>query len=583
MNITDRVIPTSQPADMPTHKILVDGSEIKTYYPIHSIYVTKCANKIASAQIIIYDGDAAEENFEISSTEDFIPGKEIEIKAGYYSDNSTIFKGIIVKHGIQVRRNKPSFLIVDCKDHAVKMTIGRKNGYYYESKDSEIIEEITGKYSLDSDIEPTDVTHKEMVQYSSTDWDFILSRAEVNGKLVYCSDGKITVKKPEISGSSVISLLYGATMLEFEGEIDIRRQFSSVKAYSWDSSSQEVTEIEASDPSIEEQGNLVSTDLADITGSEPYELKHPGGIADSELQAWADSKLMRSRLSKIIGRAKFQGFPDVAPGDTIEIGGVGDRFNGKAFAAAVKHQITPQNWETDIQFGIPEDYFIHRNKVNDIEAAGLLPGVKGLHIGTVTKLESDPDGEDRIQVKIPFINTNDDGIWARVSTLDAGSERGSFFRPEIDDEVILGFIGEDPRKPVVLGMVNSSSKPAPLKASDQNPEKGFVTREKIKFIFNDEKKSIEIETPGGHKISISDDQAAIEIQDSNNNKYKMSSEGISLESNAKISIKANSDVEIEGVNVQIKASAEFKAEGSSGAKIESSGIAELKGSLVKIN
>jgi len=56
-----------------------------------------------------------------------------------------------------------------------------------------------------------------------------------------------------------------------------------------------------------------------------------------------------------------------------------------------------------------------------------------------------------------MISTSDDGIWARISTLDAGKQRGTFFRPEIGDEVIVGFLNDDPRYPVVLGMVNSSA------------------------------------------------------------------------------------------------------------------------------
>jgi uncharacterized protein involved in type VI secretion and phage assembly len=48
----------------------------------------------------------------------------------------------------------------------------------------------------------------------------------------------------------------------------------------------------------------------------------------------------------------------------------------------------------------------------------------------VTKLEADPDGEDRIQVRLPILDAQADGIWARVSSLDAGENRGFFFRPE---------------------------------------------------------------------------------------------------------------------------------------------------------
>ena len=83
-----------------------------------------------------------------------------------------------------------------------------------------------------------------------------------------------------------------------------------------------------------------------------------------------------------------------------------------------------------------------------------------------------PDGEDRVQVRVPVINSQDDGLWARVATLDAGENRGSFFRPEIGDEVVLGFLNDDPRDPIILGMLNSSAKPAPITASIRLSRKG---------------------------------------------------------------------------------------------------------------
>jgi uncharacterized protein involved in type VI secretion and phage assembly len=201
----------------------------------------------------------------------------------------------------------------------------------------------------------------------------------------------------------------------------------------------------------------------------------------------------------------------------------------------------------------------------------------------VTQLENDPDGENRILVRMPIISGNEKGIWARVSTLDAGKDRGSFFLPEIGDEVIVGFINGDPDHPVVLGMMNSSAKPAPLTASDDNHEKGFTTRSKMKFIFNDDKKSVVLETPAGKKITVDEDAGIIQIEDDFMNKITMDSAGIALESPKDITIKANGDVKIDGMNVTITANAQFKASGNAGAEVSTGAIAILKGSMVQIN
>src|SRR6478735_7818093 len=138
-----------------TFSIKIDGAAISTIYGIESIVVNKEINKIPSANIIILDGSASKQDFIVSNEDTFIPGKEIEILAGYKSDESTIFKGIIIKHGIKISPNGNSMLVLDCKDKSVKLTVGPKNKYFTDKTDSDVIEEIIGNYSLDTDIEAT--------------------------------------------------------------------------------------------------------------------------------------------------------------------------------------------------------------------------------------------------------------------------------------------------------------------------------------------------------------------------------------------------------------------------------------------
>ena len=113
----------------------------------------------------------------------------------------------------------------------------------------------------------------------------------------------------------------------------------------------------------------------------------------------------------------------------MNLQGVGERFNGKAFVAAVRHEINQGNWLTDVEFGLSPQLFIKEHDVNAFPAEGMLPGVNGLQIGVVTQIEKDPLGEDRVLVKLPLVDADAEGIWARQSLLDAGKERGSFFRP----------------------------------------------------------------------------------------------------------------------------------------------------------
>lgn len=580
----ERTIPSDQPKTVVTSTITSGGTEVSKTHHVLSIVINKEVNRIPSATIIMSDGDPAAQSFEISNKADFEPGKEIEIKLGYRSSEETVFKGIVVKHSIKTRK-KNSVLIIECRDKAAKMTSACKSNYFKDTTDSDVMEQLIDAYGLDKEVESTSIEHKQLVQYNCTDWDFVLCRADVNGMLCIPSDGKLTIKKPEFSGATVLTVQYGATVHELDAEIDARLQYKSVKGSAWNYTDQELlNDVEAEEAAVPEAGNLDASTLADVLGEDEFMLYHSGKIEEPELQQWVNAKMMKHRLAKIRGQVKIDGTAAISPGQIIELQGVGERFEGKLFVTAVRQQYENGNWQTSIQFGINPEWFAQVYDVQQPMAGALLPAIEGLQIGIVTKLESDPDGEDRIMVRIPVIHKDDEGAWCRVSSLDAGKERGMFFRPEIGDEVIVGFINNDPRHGVVLGMLNSSSLPAHLTASDDNHEKGYQSRSKMKMIFNDDKKSISIETPGGHKVIIDEDQKKIHLEDMNGNKITMNEDGISIESSKDIKIKAATDLKMEGgSNVNLKGGSQTKVEGGSGAEISSGGTTNVKGSMVNLN
>lgn len=586
------LIPNPSLHDVVSFDILIDEREINPGYQILSISITKEINRIPYAKIVIRDGDAADKTFAISEENVFIPGKKIKIKIGRDSDNAQAFKGIITKHAIKIKENGNGELHIECRDETVKMTIGRKNKYFKNVKDSQVFEDLIRYYNgLQSDVEATTLTHKELVQHHISDWDFMMLRAEANGMLVEVNDGKIKISRPKTSSEPVLQITYGSSVLEFEAEMDARNQWNNVETSSWDYSNQQLFKANASSASFAEPGNISGSTLAETIDLDKYQMHHSGHRLEQELQDWANGLMLRSRLAKIRGRAKFSGFSAIKTGDMVKLAGVGNRFKGKAYVTAVKHDLGMGMWDTHVQFGLdPERYAETRPINNDPLSAGLVGGINGLQIGKVVQLQNDPDGENRILVRIPTIDAHDQGIWSRIACLDAGSNRGAFFLPEIDDEVIVGFINEDPRDAVVLGMLHSSAKPAPLTAQDSNHEKGFTTRSSMHIQFNDNTKTITIDTPAGNSFTIDEGSMKIVIKDQNSNKITMDPAGIKMESPKNIEIKAGvnltlaaaASLSIGGASLSVKADGNVSIEGAV-AKLASQGITEITGSLVKIN
>ena len=592
--MTNRLIPNNSVYDVATFKLLSEGKDITYDYEVLSLSVTQAVNRISSARIVCKDGSVADETFASSEREDLIPGKSIEIALGYDSMDRTVFKGIVVKHSLKVVSNGDSQLILDCRDVAVALTIGRHSRDFQEVKDSEAISTILKGYSqVSGKVEATRVKHCEIVQCYATDWDFILSRAEMNGQIVLVEDGTLHVRKPTTSGSPAVTLTYGVNILEIDVELDARWQYESASATAWDHTEQALVQANGKEPTLNKQGNLDGKKLAKATGAQKLELYHGGLLSRQELQEWADAQMLKSRLSKIQGRVKTRGYQDAKPDEAIQIDGMGKRFNGLAYVSGLRHDMQGGTWCTYLTLGLDAKGFYKTDDVVEQPASGLLPGVSGLQIGVVLQLQDDPTRDDRVLIKAPIIDDKSKGIWARVAAMDAGNKRGTFFRPEIGDEVVLGFINDDPRHPVILGMLNNGKNPSPLLTpiKDTNHEKGVVTRSGLKVWFNDDKKVMTLETPGGNQIVISDEGKGITLRDQNQNTVELNSSGIKLKSSkdivleatGKLTLKAIQDISLEGMNANIKANAQFKATGNAGVEVSTSAIAILKGSLVQIN
>jgi phage protein D len=310
-----QTLPGTQQTDLVTFTLKVNGEAVSTQYQVASITISKEVNKIPFAKLMIFDGNAAAQDFSVSNEETFVPGTEIEITAGYHLDETSIFKGIIVKHSLKIRNDCSPALLLDCRDKAIEMTVARKNKYFNDSKDSEAVETIAGTYNIDSDIEDTSVQIEAIVQYNCTDWDFIVSRMEANGKLCFVDGGKLTAKKPDFSSDIVLDAVFGSTILEFDADLDARNQYQSLKASTWDYSNQNITSVDAQEPGFDENGNISSSDLGNVLNITEYDLYSGENVTENELQNLADARLLKARLSRLRGRVRFRGYGQINPGD----------------------------------------------------------------------------------------------------------------------------------------------------------------------------------------------------------------------------------------------------------------------------
>jgi Rhs element Vgr protein len=542
-----------------TVTILSSGIAMNPSFEVVTIDVVKEANRIPYAILTLLDGDPAKQTFAISDDPFFEPGKDVEIKLrweGEPDSEASVFKGLVVKQVVEANA-QGTWLTVEMKDAALKMTQTRRSAVYIQKTDSDIFGELIGKNGLKKGrLTVTQPKHPEIVQFYCSDWDFLLSRADLYGNLVISEDGEISVKEIKIDGNAKFSYTFGISeIFGFEIEVDGSHQYASVESIAWDPKNQKLTQASKAKSFNLSQGNLRADSIANLVGGKVQSLSSAVPLDPRTLQTWADGAMIKSRLSMIRGTISTVGTGKIQRMDVIEVAGVGKHFNGKTIVTGVHHRVDQNGWRTDVQFGLSAERYITSADVMDRPAAGQMPGVNGLQIGIVTSLD-DPDKESRVKVILPGIDETKGEVWARLAAPDAGKGRGFFFRPEKGDEVIVGFFNDDPRQAVILGAMYSSKNTPPNgldKDSKKNVDKGIVSRGGTSLTFSDkDKPSVVLQTPAANKITLDDDGQLIEIKDQHGNTITMSKDGITIKSAKDFKIDASGNVEIKGSKVDVK-------------------------------
>jgi Rhs element Vgr protein len=584
--------------------VKINGTVLDDDYGISSITITHKINTISTAELSIA-GSYSPDFSRLPAIDDatFAPGNKIVITAGYDNNGETIiFDGYIMSHSMSISGKGPINLTVSCKHKAVTMTYWKRDQEFTDKKDSDIITSLFSDNGISATVDATDTLNKQFYQAQSSDWDVVRSRAEVNGFLIFLDGDNVTVGKPKFGATPVLTVAAGNSLLDFNAELSAEKQYSSIIACSWDNENKSLLSVTSEEPTVNAQG---STNLANLFSdlnqkTEIYVFDAP--LSQSELKKFADSRLMRVRLSALRGSISLVGSSLVKTGSIIELQGVGKMYNGNAFVSSVKHSISAGLWKTSVQFGLENKQVSDFSDFSGSSAKSQLPLIEGLKTATVTKLSADPEGRFRVKVRLNNAsNSSNIELWAQYVSFYATNESGLGFLPEVGDTVVIGFLGNDPRLPVILGaLYDKKITPSNPPQDENNYIKLLTTKSKLSLSFDDEKKIIVVKTPAGNTITMSDDGKSIEILDQTKNSIKMSEDGIVLTSKKDLKISATGNINIEAtgkltldskqdmaatssMNISHEAKIGFTAKGNATAEVSASGQTTVKGGMVMIN
>lgn len=254
---------------------------------------------------------------------------------------------------------------------------------------------------------------------------------------------------------------------------------------------------------------------------------------------------------------------------------------------------------------------------------GHLEKIFGVVVGIVEDIR-DPLNLGRVRVGFPWLAEATEAVqdpkqkkekaisyWARVATLMAGKGRGSYFVPEVGDEVLVAFEHGDVNRPMIIGCLwNVEDKPPEkMDGEGKNDIRSIHSRSGHMIILNDseDKPSITVvDKTGKNSIFIDSANNAMEIKVEGDLKIDVGG-NISISAKGKIDLKADQDLAAETkANLKLKATgngdlettgplnvksdAKVAIDGTGQAQIKAatvqvngSGMTEVKGGLVKIN
>jgi len=569
--------------------IKVDGSDISTDLMDDLIEVT--------AETSLHLPDALsiclhDERLKWIDEGPFQLGKEVEVSAQAEGSATSrmIFKGEITALEPDFGEGTHATLLVRAYDRSHRLHRGTHSQAYQQVTDSDLAERIAQDAGLRAHVEATSQVHRHVVQRNQTHMEFLAERARRIGYEFYVEDRTLHFCRPAQSAAA-LQLEWGRELRSFRPRLSLVEQVDEVFVKGWDVKARQAITGHASRgqaaPQIGE--HQTGQQMASSAFASASRVVVDIGVAS---QAEADT-VAQAILDEITGafieaEGECWGQPDLRAGKVVELKALGRRLSGSYFITEATHVFRKDG-------GYITRFSIHGRRPDTLAALLAPPGppassLAGPAVGIVTN-NKDPEGWGRVKVKFPWLSDHVESDWARIAAPGAGCERGLYWLPEVNDEVLVAFEQGDINRPYVLGgLWNGQDKP-PLQNSE-SLSGGEVHRRTLKtraghtLTFTDgSDASVIVETAGGHRLTLADQKKQVRLEtagglllsmDDGGSEVRLESRGnLTLKSSANLTVEASGKLELKGMTFSLK--------GSGQGQVDGGGMLEVKGGLVKIN
>jgi uncharacterized protein involved in type VI secretion and phage assembly len=334
------------------------------------------------------------------------------------------------------------------------------------------------------------------VQYKETAWEFLSRLAAAYGEWFFYNGQTLVFGQPK---GKTANLVFGRDLSRFNIALELRPpNFQQVaRDYINDQLYDAVPSGVESKAGLNDMGNFLYAKSKSFFSSQPKYWNNRFLTNKKQLEDTTNFRAaaQSSNMIKFYGSSTHQG---VQLGNKISVKGQninlsGDEAYGDYSVIEVTHHFDSQGEYSNDFVAIPATI-----KVPPITTAAE-PTIE-TQSAFVTD-NNDPQGMGRVRVKLHWMKGSQKTPWIRVTSPHGGGGKGMFFIPEIGEEVMVGFEGDSPVKPYVIGTVYHG-KASTSFSNSGNDVKALQTRSGNKVVMNDKDGSVFVEDKDGNSMLI---------------------------------------------------------------------------------
>jgi phage baseplate assembly protein gpV len=522
-------------------------------------------------------------------------GPEVQIAAVDGRDRDVVFSGELDSLALELGRagdRDASRIVITGHDPTRRLsrTTGRWRTFH-DMRASDIIGSILGDAGVDHRLDTigTYSVRPVVTQPGTTDWEFVCDLAQRHGLVVWTDRSALVAE--EWGAGNHVELSWGSTLVEFSPELPLAGQTTRVSVHGWDSTQKQPIARTAS------VGRGPAIDI---------------NVTDTSVRSIADADARARVIAEDVARRTFRARGVIDPGDAsirpctiVSVAGLGAELGGEHIVTKVTHhQRRDQGFTSTFEVGGGDAVGARSADVTPAPAlagrtasSAPFPGV----VPAVVTASADVDGSPQARLRFSWLDSDPvDSGWARVAVPKAGRERGTYFTPTVDDEVLVAFEGGDFDRPVAIGSV--------WNAVDESPATTAVDPRDVTSITTTSGHVIRLVdgSPGHEEVMIASGAGPLTIAADGDivlaggdGKVIVNGRDLEVDVDGDLRLHATNDVDLEaggelklraGVHASLEAAFSLQLDG--GQKLEANAgmtnlrgasITTIEGALVRIN